>query len=132
MNDRYLFRGKRADNGEWVRGRLLSDDVIVPCGEEFEICGGYIECKNVKGFEVIPETVGQCVGLKDKNGKLIFESDIVNYEEVLEKRAETLHGTYCTVYDYCYYSPFDCITPSHCEVIGNIHDNPELSEVKNE
>jgi len=73
MNDRYLFRGKRVDNGEWVIGSLA-----VPIGF---CCTFRITYENLEGFactqEVIPETIGQCLGSKDKNGKLVFEGDII-------------------------------------------------------
>ena len=83
MNERYLFRGKRADNGEWVYGDLIhrkiwSSDVCVIRASD-DGFDAYVE------YEVIPETVGQCTGLKDKNGKLIFEGDVVRTQPFSDK-----------------------------------------------
>lgn len=102
-----LFRGKRIDNDEWVYGSFCMDAL-----EQFNgLCGvdGFIrlydktKCK-MQSYEVDRETVGQYTGLKDKNGKRIFEGDILN----IAKTADGLGGYY------------------ECEIIGNIHDNPEF------
>lgn len=76
MNENFLSRGKREDNGEWVTGYcvLLGDKCHYIC------TGKLIITNNVPTFEhfyVIPETVGRCTGLTDKNGKMIFEGDII-------------------------------------------------------
>lgn len=125
-----LFRGKRADNGEWIKGYLY-----ITQNSEYEISSycKYYDCERYT-YIVIPETVGQYTGLTDKNGKKIFEGDIIFRNYYGEKK------TYQVVYDKyigaftgqdkegLYYTTFD--GDSECfEIIGNIHDNPELLEV---
>ena len=133
-----LFRAKTTDKGKWVYGFVGQDTII---GKETYLAT-IIRTKTDKlyggeWFEVIPETIGQFTGLIDKNGKKIFEEDIVkityysipDYKET-EIRAVTYDESECCYYpmrwkDYCEicdsYTNIDEI-----EVIGNIHDNPEL------
>ena len=80
MNDRYLYRAKRTDNGEWVEGCLLIID-----DSEYRIAtsclqGDVNEILTVCAYEVDQSTICQCTGLNDKNGKLIFENDIVKFD----------------------------------------------------
>jgi uncharacterized phage protein (TIGR01671 family) len=71
VNERYLFHGKRVDNGEWAEGYPQGD-----CGD-----GRPDTITNQNGAYLIdPATIGQCTGLRDKNGKLVFEGDRVRVE----------------------------------------------------
>ena len=134
-----LFRGKQINNSEWIEGYLVKlgrESFSDP--ERYGICNKAIPiitsavCYNLKIDEVIPETVGQYTGLTDKNGKKIFEGDIVEYQEECgeivysteEARFNVEFDTWCTDFDHIY--------DYEVEVIDNIHDNPELLKDSNE
>lgn len=121
-----LFRGKRTDNGEWVYGVPTKDNhgEMVMVESTFE-CEEY-NCRGANCLYVDENTVGQYTGLTDKNGKKIFEGDIV-----LLKSDE---GPYQVAFDECCFQVYshsvcyvmDNFYDHDIEVIGNIHDNPEL------
>lgn len=141
-----LFRAKRADNGEWINGYLVElGKESFSDTQRYGICnkaiplGGSGVCYNLKIDEVISETVGQYTGLTDKNDKKIFEWDILkvkSYDYDYEYLTKVFYNsnTFCVdVYgqDYDYTSigfAYDIWDDENCEieVIGNIHDNPEL------
>ena len=122
-----IFRGKRTDNGKWVKGYLY----ITHIGSH-EI-GSYDAEINIERltFDVIPETVGQYTGLTDKNGVRIFEGDIVtgwfNHEKIVGYIFYGGNAQFFIQRDGIYGIGLD---NSDCwlEVIGNIHDNAELLE----
>lgn len=125
----YLFRGKHKDNGKWIEGDLTQDRDIGTAyisGWDYYTDDDGLQREQF-GCEVISETVGEFTGLTDKNGVKIFEGDILKIAEVIflvqwNKRT----GSFCGV------SEIDDVQTKHlgyvnlCEVIGNIHDNPEL------
>ena len=118
-----LFRAKRKDNGERVYGDLLKNiDCIKIREREKDIT------RIAKSYEVIPETVGQYTGLKDKNGKMIFEGDIVtglfNYNKIT---GYIKYGSDCTFYieRNGLYGILLNNAEDWLEVIGNIYDKEE-------
>ena len=148
MEDRYLFKAKRVDDGEWVTGSLITWEdgtckIATSCLE-----GKADEPILVCAYEVDPSTICQCTGLKDKNGKLIWENDIIHKPFYTDYDAYANSEAYTGRIQYedggwsieiikpdgnvCVSSIIDMIAYSkdieHFEVIGNIFDNPELIE----
>ncbi len=131
MSEQRQYRGKRVDNGEWVEGWYYRNSLRA------YILKGLYEPRDIRcPAEVVPESVGQSTGLKDKEGAEIYEGDIakglwqidketsvkgvvVYYERYGMYAIETIQGGMAVMTGLCWES---------CEVIGNIHDNPELLE----
>lgn len=116
------FRGKRKDNNEWIYGYIIQE----PNGRTF--IGTYMSGGMWDWVEVETETVGQYIGLTDKNGIKIFKGDIVrkhgDYEVIFDSYRFEAKGYYNTCYD----CPCDFFSEEvyRIEVIGNRWDNPEL------
>jgi uncharacterized phage protein (TIGR01671 family) len=115
------FRGKRVDNGKWVFGYYHFDD----SGDGFD--AHYITDLNMDVHEVRPESVGQYTGLKDKNGKEIYEGDIIN-DSFGDREGRIKYNDYLAAFELCDYDGIHVLTNgngnSFFEVIGNIYENP--------
>ena len=120
MNNKPLFRGKRKDNDEWITGTDLN----------YLGNGVWI----LDGCEVIADSIGICSNLPDKNGRLIWEKDIVKYGNRIGK--VIYENGYCSLkHEYKHKARKIAIIEKYdnykdMEVIGNICDNPELLEVE--
>ena len=131
-----IFRGKQTDNGEWIEGAYSPFHLNFGEREEKPHIIIISDDEDIDGLwcEVIPETVGQYTGLTDKNGKRIFEGDIVRYDVnyhdmVISYDVENWGGWLYedmddnmqaySIYEFCL---------RDIAVVGNIHDNPELLE----
>lgn len=128
-----LFRGK-TDKGEWVQGSLIKRKIGCFIVDENNRCALKNATEYLFDFEsklVIPETIGQYTGLTDENGNKIFEGDIIRISE----RGKVVNGKIIfknaynggwLVADKTEQSSCSLAMRNNVEVIGNIHDNPEL------
>ena len=157
MNDRYLYRAKRIDNGEWIVGSLIQAPYLgsirswISSEQEDKARLREISSNQAvwRAFEVRTDTICQCTGLNDKNGKLIWENDIVSFQfdnddcpfpnKDTKKRigkvffsdfraswsiAMGINGSKCLNNDLFRYVQ----NGNRVEVIGSAIDNPELLE----
>lgn len=122
---RGLWRGKRVDNGEWVLGCLIRS------GSKAMIFVLDDKTNRISGTDVDPSTIGECTGLRDKNGKLIFEGDFLESQSTgniglvaWSDRGAGFVSRYKT--DYFDTNGLIDYRAKRAKNIGNIHDNPEL------
>lgn len=140
MNDRYLFKAKKTDSEEWVIGNLITNVffrlgqsipyILCPDKAEYDCFEDFTEENGI--FEVRPDTICQCTGLKDKNGKLIWENDIVVCRDFTEEKYVIAWKQDEACFEYqqygCSIMNFEQLSGCEVEVIGNIFDNKELLE----
>lgn len=136
MEDRHLFKAMMKDNQEWARGSLVYTFTGTPyVVTEYDHIMNFISIN-----EVDPSTICQCTGLKDKNGNLIWENDIVKISGFIS----TVNGEYKVFFDttnhcwalsrnICYHDSYFTFSDLNgfsedCEVIGNKFDNKDLLE----
>ena len=159
MNDRYLYHAKRTDNGEWIVGFYHWTNWRNPqTGDVVEVTHSILPIDYQDSYHVDPSTICQCTGLKDKNGKLIFENDILMCNGNKKDLCKVCFGEFkvldienmvdVDIVQGWYYEPLETDWVSKCEpfchempltnyylermdadVIGNIFDNQELLEV---
>lgn len=125
MSRQILFRGKRIDNGEWIEGYYAKSGGCFVLKDNGLTYGGF------EMFEVVPETVCQYTGLTDRNGRKIFDGDVIQFEK---KKYSVVWNDRIASFVA---KPFEegrswpCMnvgTMKAAEVIGNVFDNPELME----
>lgn len=158
MDNRYLFRAKRIDNGEWVEGNLITDEKDhdhAYIGFLFGVIDGAVHDTDI--IEVDQSTICQCTGLKDMNGKLIWENDILMSHGNKNDLSKAVFGEFFVIdadtlenvervtgwhYEiiptdalskcepFCLSMPLteEYIKRCEFEAVGNIFDNPELME----
>ena len=152
MKREILFRGKLSHSDKWIEGNLLianNDKPYIIPSAVLEPDGHHLRIDSDSAYWIIPETIGQFTGLTDKNGVKIFEGDIIKYTEhsnYLLKSfiADVSYKDYLASFSYLKHGlddngfeqplihffnevdEFEEDMLPYIEVIGNIHDNPEL------
>lgn len=139
MEDRYLSKAKRVDNGEWAQGNLIQncdatdgwETIIIPVKNSNmftkHIGHGYGNLGFENWYRVNPSTICRCTGSEDKNGELIYENDIMkNKHNSYRVVWDNEEGSWMLELDSVLLYGLGEVNSKKYEVIGNIFDNPEL------
>ena len=126
MNREIKFRGKRKDNGKWIFGGYMKNKngTYISDTENYHLNASY------KHYLVVPETVGQYTGLKDKNGKEIYEGDIVTKCNVPYTVMFDPQGYWCLDGNGALNSEMLSSELLHFEVIGNVYEREVEDEYR--
>ena len=130
-----LFRGKREDNGEWIEGYLVRRPSAIQEGKHYSPWAIDRPPKDPDDSGEVcfvdGDTVGQFTGLTDKNGRKIFEGDVVRYPWMALAKIQYDEEHACFfVEGQSWIEAVDGYSEKNSEVVGNVHDNPELLEVQ--
>ena len=118
-----IFRGKSIDSGEWLYGDYAPRTSLYHANI-------FTKENYLEGVAVDEETVGQYTGLTDKNGRRIFEGDIIaDKNELFSVRWSEKISGFVAVGEHRMQPSMNQGTMKYCEVVGNIYDNPDLLEV---
>ena|ERR1035437_5918731 len=119
MKREILFRGKRIDNGEWIYGGVSVFNGSTDMFDSESVDNG---C-----YEITPETVGQFIGLIDKNGVKIFEGDILSTETLKEMKVSwnNRFSSFSLTHEKWIFSHWfgESCDPENCTIVGNIHES---------
>lgn len=125
------FRGKRLYDGKWVYGYVLGHDTL-PYMAIVTMNNTDKSVINKTTTSVDPDTIGQFTSLYDKNGKEIYEGDILKAGDSGLLEVRFVRGVFAFLWNGNLDDEFPTGSPTHewAEVIGNKHDNPELLEIE--
>ena len=130
MNREILFKAKRLDNGKWETGYYFK------AGEKHMMLCFFTNENGLyhNMYQIDPKTLCQFTGLTDKNGKKIWENDIVRCGRNIVVSWDEHFASWCLTRKGWLYKHFfgESQNPEDCEVVGNIFDNPDLLEENHE